>query len=238
MRHSFRWLALVLTALLAACSTTSTQPSRAQSQTAPSGFLTDYSLLTPDPHDPGYRHYVAPGTSARQYRSFLIEPPEFIVNTRDTYKTLDPARIQAISKYYESRMASTLAQHYRVVDAPGPGVVRLRVAVVGLVEARPEFKMRNLIPVKALFDVARIVVDKSPQVLRMSIESQALDSQSGKLLGEAVDSRESKQTVAGASTPPSDDQIHDLIDFWVARFVARLDRANGYAAGPDGHNKM
>ncbi len=223
-----RWLAMALPILLAACSQAPTRPSRAPSAVAPSGFLKDYSVLTPDPHDAGYQHYVAPAARAQRYHSFIVEKPVFIVNTGDAYKALDPARLQSISDYYESRMTAALSRHYKVVDAPGPGVARLRVAVVGLVEVAPQFKARDLVPVKALFEVARMAVDKSPRVLRMSMESEALDSQSGELLGETIDSRESKKTVAGKSTAPSDDQLHDLIDFWVNRFVARLDRANGY----------
>lgn len=237
MRLRHTWPALILTALLAACSTT-TQPSRASRPAAPSGFLKNYSLLAPDPHDPSYMRYVAPGLDFQRYRKFIIDDPVFMVNTGNVYTLLDPARLQAISQYYKSRMTAALSRHYRVVDAPGPGVARLRTAVVGLVQVRAEFKPRDLVPAKAMFDAARAVIGKSPQVLRMSIESEALDSKSGQLLGETVDSRESKQTVAGASAPPSNDQVHELIDFWVARFVARLDRANGYPADPDGHSGM
>lgn len=232
MRHRFRWLALTLTVALAACTTTPTRPSRTSS--APSGFLKDYSLLSAEPHDAGYSRYVAPGLEARQYRRFVIDDPVFVVNTGNSYGSLDPARLQAISEYYRARMAAALSKHYDVINTPGPGVARLRVAVVGLIEVRSQFKVRDLVPVKAVFDAARMVAGKSPQVLRMSIEGEVLDSQTGALLGEAVDSRESKQTVAGASAAPSDDQVHDLIDFWVSRFVARLDSANGYPVGSDG----
>jgi hypothetical protein len=112
-------------------------------------------------------------------------------------------------------------------------VARLRLAVVGLIETGPQFKLRDLVPAKALFNVARMAADKTPYVLQMSIESEAQDSVTGKLLGAAVDSRESRKTVTGREAPPSDDQVHDLIDYWVARFVARLDRANGYPAAAD-----
>lgn len=238
MKFRSIWPAVILTALLGACSTAPTRPSRTPSPAAPSGFLQDYSLLAPDPHDPGYQRYVAPGIEFQRYRKFMVDDPVFIVNTGNAYTSVDPARLRAISDYYKSRMAAALGRHYQVADAPGPGVARLRTAVVGLVQVRAQFKVRDLIPVKAMFDAARMVAGKSPQVLRMSIEGELLDSESGKLLGETIDSRESRQTVAGASAPPSNDQIHELIDFWVSRFVARLDRANGYPADPDGHSGM
>lgn len=229
MRHRRKWLALGLLTLLAACSTAPTRSARTQS-TPPSGFLANYSLLVTDPHDATYRHYVAPDVDIRQYHGILIDEPVFVLNTGNAYGQLDPGRLQAISGYYESRMATALGKHYRVATAPGPGVLRVRTAVVGLLEVHPPFKVRDLVPVKAVFEAARLVTGTNPLVLRMSMESEALDSQSGKLIGEAVDSRESGQTVTGASAPPSDAQIHSLIDFWVDRFVARLDRVNGYAA--------
>jgi hypothetical protein len=231
MRTRPAWLAAPLLALLAACSTAPTQP--ASSSPAPSGFLKDYSLLAPDPGNPDYRHYTAPGVSAGQYRSFIIDEPVFIINTHEAYGALSPGRLQAISDYYTSQLATALSRHYRVVREPGPGVARLRLAVVGLIETGPQFKLRDLVPAKALFNVARMAADKTPYVLQMSIESEAQDSVTGKLLGAAVDSRESRKTVTGREAPPSDDQVHDLIDYWVARFVARLDRANGYPAAAD-----
>lgn len=82
----------------------------------------------------------------------------------------------------------------------------------------------------ALFNVTRAVADKTPHTLRVSIESEAVVSQTNEMLGATVDSRQSTKTVAGSSAQPSDEQLHDLVDFWVARFVSRLDRANGYPA--------
>lgn len=214
-------------AMLAACTPSQTKPSRAATPTSSSGFLQDYSVLSPDPDDPGYRHYTAPGVQASQYHKFIIEDPVFAMNTGGAYVALDPALITSFGDYYKARMASALAGHYQVVTEPGPGVARLRVAVVGMVEVQPRLKARDLVPVKALFDVGRRVAGKNPYVLRMSFEAEALDAETGKLIGETVDSRESTSTVAGKSASPSDQQVHDLIDFWVERFVARLDKANG-----------
>lgn len=192
-----------------------------------SGFLADYNLLQSDPEDAGYKHYVAPGFNPGQYRKFIIDTPEMIVNTGGKYQPLDPARLTEIEQYYQGVMSAALGQHYQVVTEPGPGVARLRVAVVGVVEVNPALKPRDLIPVSALFKVARAAAGKNPQVLRVSIESEALDSQTGTVLGETVDSRESTATVTKGQAPASA-QLHELIDFWVKRFVAKLDKANGF----------
>src|SRR5690606_1464813 len=105
------------------------------------------------------------------------------------YGALSPGRLQAISDYYTSQLATALSRHYRVVREPGPGVARLGLAVVGLIETGPQFKLRDLVPAKALFNVARMAADKTPYVLQMSMESEAQDSVTGKLLGAAVDRR-------------------------------------------------
>ncbi|MGH8233991.1 MAG: DUF3313 domain-containing protein [Rhodanobacteraceae bacterium] len=230
MKRCVRYFLLtILVAALAACSTSQTKPSRAATSTAYSGFLQDYALLRADPADPGYLHYVAPGAQASQYRKFIVDDPVVALNTGGEYVSLDPAQVASMSAYYKSRMTAALAQHYQVVTAPGPGVAQVRVAVVGMVEVQPQLKARDLVPLKALFDVGRRAVGKNPYVLRMSFEAEALDSESGRLIGETVDSRESRNTVAGKSARPSGEQVHDLIDYWVARFVARLDKANGFS---------
>lgn len=229
MKPAVRYLILsLLVAILAACSSSQTKPSRAAPAPAHSGFLQDYALLQADPADPGYLHYVAPGVQVSQYRKFIIDDPVFALKTGDAYVSLDPAQIASFGDYYKSSMAAALAQHYQVVTTPGPGVAQLRVAVVGMVEVRPQMKARDLIPLKALFDVGRMAAGKNPYVLRMSFEAEAKDSETGQLIGETVDSRESRSSVAGKSAQPSDEQVHDLVDYWVARFVARLDKANGY----------
>lgn len=211
-----------LLVLLAGCATT--QPSREVSQ-AQAGFLHDYSLLQPDPQDAGFRTYASPELRSGHYRGFLVEDLSFIVNTNQGYQALDTARLHDLSNYYMSQMTAMLqARQYKVVKTAGPGVARLRVAVVGLAQVAPQIKGTDLIPAKMLFNVARMATDTSPHILRMSIEGEMLDSVSGQLLGATIDGRESGATVAGSSTPPSADQVHELIDFWVARFGERLDR--------------
>ncbi|MGB3276220.1 MAG: DUF3313 domain-containing protein [Castellaniella sp.] len=209
-------------ALLTACA--ATQPSRAPAE-AQSGFLHDYSVLASDPRDPGFRYYTSPDLRPGEYRSFLIEDLSFIINTAQGYQALDTARLKDLSDYYTSQMTAMLrARQYKIVKAAGPGVVRLRVAVVGATQVAPQFKVTDLVPAKALFNAARMATDTSPRMLRMSIEGEALDSTSGRLLGATIDGRESGATVAGRTTPPSADQVHELIDFWVTRFGERLDR--------------
>lgn len=212
-------------ALLAGCSTT--QPSRAPSQVQ-SGFLHDYSLLMPDPQDAGFLSYTSQDVRPGQYRSFLVEDLSFVINTDQDYQVLDTARMRELSDYYMSQMEAMLqARQSQVVKTAGPGVARLRVAVVGLAQVESQLKPTDFIPAKMLFNVARMATDTSPHMLRISIEGEALDSVSGRLLGATIDARESGATVAGSSTPPSADQIRELIDFWVTRFGERLDRIAG-----------
>ncbi|MGB3288106.1 MAG: DUF3313 domain-containing protein [Burkholderiaceae bacterium] len=210
-----------LLALLTACGTT--QPSRAPSVVG-SGFLHDYSVLKSDPRDVGFRHYTAPDLRPGQYRSFIVEDLSVVVNTGQGYQVLDTARLRDLSDYYRSQMTAMLqARQYRIVKTAGPGVARLRMAVVGLAQVAPQRKAVDRSPAKMLFNAARAATDTSPRLLRMSIEGEALDSVSGRVLGATVDGRESGAKVAGSSAPPSADQIHELIDFWVARLGERLD---------------
>lgn len=208
--------------LLTACA--STQPSRAPSETQ-SGFLHDYSLLTADPQDVGFRHYTAPDLQPGQYHSFLVDDLSFVINTDQGYQMLDTARLRDLSDYYMAQMTAMLqARQYKIAKTAGPGVARLRMAVVGLAQVAPQLRPTDLVPAKMLFNVARMATDTSPHLLRMSIEGEVLDSASGRLLGATIDGRESGATVAGSATLPSADQVHELIDFWVTRLGERLDR--------------
>lgn len=217
----------LLVVLCAGCTQPQVEPSRSEAPPKYSGFLSDYSLLKPDPADPDYARYVVPGGQFQQYRKFIIDSPVIIVNTGGAFQQLDPERQSEITNYYKTRLTAALSQHYQVVTDPGPGVARLRVAVVGMVEVNPALKAMDFIPVTALFKLGQKAVGENPYVLRVSIETEALDAQTGKVLGETVDSRETAKTVTRGESP-SPAQLHELVDFWVDRFVARLDKANGF----------
>ncbi|MGH8402346.1 MAG: DUF3313 domain-containing protein [Gammaproteobacteria bacterium] len=227
-KYGLIFLASLLAAVCVGCSPQQVKPSRGETPPVYSGFLSDYSVLKPEPSDPDYARYITPGVQLQQYHKFIVDAPVIIVNTGGKFQMLDPARLMKITDYYQTRLATALSRHYQVVTAPGPGVARLRVAVVGVVEVKPVLQPRDFIPVTALFNLGRMAVGMDPYVLRVSIEAEALDTQTGKLLGETVDSRETVKTVTRGEQP-APAQLHDLIDFWVARFVARLDKANGYA---------
>mgnify|MGYP001544268012 CR=1 FL=1 len=230
IRTGQRWLAAAAVAVL--CGACAGPPAKPAEDAAPmaanAGFLSNYALLQALPDDPDYRRYVEPGTELRGYRSFIVEPPVLLLNNGGAYLAPDTARLADASQYYEQRMTRALGQHYRVVAAPGPGVARLRVAVVGLAEVKPPLKPRDFVPVAALFHVAERAAEVDPFVLRMSIEGELRDAQTGAVLGEAIDSRQGRETVRRGDAP-APAQLHDLIDFWVARLVAQLDKVNGYA---------
>ncbi|MGH8283156.1 MAG: DUF3313 domain-containing protein [Gammaproteobacteria bacterium] len=227
-KYSLIFLASLLVTVCAGCSSQQVKPSRNETAPRYSGFLSDYNLLKIDSADPGYAHYIAPGIQPRQYQKFIIETPVVIINTGTKFQPLDPARLMKITDYYQARLTAALSRHYQVVTTPGPGVARIRVAVVGVVEVKPALKPRDFIPLTALFNLGRMAVGMDPYVLRVSIESEAVDAQTGRVLGETVDSRETVKTVTRGEQP-APTQLHDLIDFWVARFVTKLDKVNGYA---------
>ncbi len=218
---------LALTALCAACSTPQVKPARSTSDVGNSGFLGDYDRLHADPEDPAFRWYVSSPGIVRNYHKFIIDAPEVLVSTGAGYQALDPARVTDMTRHYLASMAAGLGQHYQVVTQPGPGVARLRTAVVGVVRVNPELRLRDAIPVTALFKVAQAASGKNPQFLRMSVEAELIDAQSGKVLGAMVDSREGSRSVPRDEST-STGQLDELIDFWVARFVGRLDKANGF----------
>lgn len=193
------------------------------------GFLGNYQLLQPVAGDADYRRYVASGVDFTAYHKFMLAAPEIIVNTGDAYQALDADRLKEISSYYIQAMSAALGRHYEVVTQPGQGVALLRAAVVGAVEVRQPLKPRNLMPYSAMFKAARVVTGTDPYVLRMSMESELVDSRTGALLGEAVDTRQGTRTVLKGHEVGSD-QLKQVIDFWVDRFVSRLDKANGFGS--------
>ncbi len=131
LKSRSRWVALaslMLSGSLAGC---------AQHQATQSGFLKNYSQLTPSPVVQGVLAYTRPGTSLSQYDKFILEPISIHFSPNAEGITIAPAKLDELARYLEDEAVKALSERYQVVSAPGPGVLRLRVAITDIEEGNP-----------------------------------------------------------------------------------------------------
>lgn len=212
---------LLLLTVLAACSTT-----EQAGQVKFSGFLGDYSRLSPGgPGGPLFL-YVNPTADFRAYDKALVEPVTIWRGETAGPDAAPPRELSGLATSLEAWVYKALRREgITPVQEPGPGVMRIRVA---LTEAEPSaVKMDLLTSVVPLPSATKLATGTRAFVGKASIEGEMTDSRTGEVLGAMVDRR------AGSRLPqPGKDSWHHVeqaFRFWSERFAYRLCRLRGSA---------
>jgi hypothetical protein len=185
---------------------------------SPSGFLDDYSKLKPNPVVEDALYYQDPSRSLREYDKFMLDPVivHFAPNAKGT--AVDPAKLKTLTDYCRDEAVKALSERYRVVDAPGPGVLRPRAALTDIKKTMPAM---NIHPATKLSGVG---------LGGASMEAEALDSQTGERVFAVVDTRQGDRLAIAAGLDPLG-HAKQVIRHWIERFVKRVDEAHGLAEG-------
>ncbi len=219
-------VACLLIAVLVACS--QTEQAR---QVEFSGFLSDYSKLSPGgPGDPLYI-YINPTVDFRAYAKAMVEPVT-IWRSRDADPdSVSPRELSHLATSLEAWIYKALRREgITPVQEPGPGVMRIRA---GLTEAQQSsVKMDLLTSFIPLPSANKLATGTRAFVGKASIEGEMTDSQTGELLGAMVDRR------AGSRMPHTRDNswndVEQAFRFWSDRFAYRLCllRRSGFCVKP------
>lgn len=171
-----------------------------------SGFLVDYSQLQPGGDDQAALRYVKPGVDFRQYDALMFDRvsvwPSPEAESRDT----DPAVFKEMSDYFLNALIDAVKDGYKIVDQPGPKVLRVRAAITDVEPSNP---------------VAKSVSVDNIGTGEAEAEFELLDSLSSERLAAAVDRRQGGKS---ASRDVWED-TKDAFDYWARRFRERLDEA-------------
>ena len=114
--------ALTVFGMLGSCSMT----------THKTGFLSDYKNLKADGDTLRYEN----ANGIKAYDSFIVEPVK-MVSHRDA-KPVDAEHAKTVTSAFRKDIVSKLkAANYKVVNSPGPGVARVRVAITDIDKSMP-----------------------------------------------------------------------------------------------------
>ncbi len=127
--------------LLAACAST-TSPTK-------TGFLGDYGKkLVPTPDDKTRLRWVKPGVDFAKYNKFMIDYVVFALAEDSEYKGIDGDEMKKLGDAASLAVVNAIKEKYEVVAEPGPDVLRIRMAIVGLKQSNPvESGVTTVIPV-------------------------------------------------------------------------------------------
>jgi len=228
----------VLFLLLSGCASTNGQ---AKQEEGPkyTGFLSDYSKLEPDPDGSKAMHYINPQADMKNYNKFLLERIIVWLKEDADYKGIDPDAMKAMTDYFHEAIVRELGSDYPLVTEPGPGVLRVRIAVTDLVPTKPAMSLIVLaVPFASAADLASGAATKGgagspPYLGRAAVEVEGIDSETLQPVFSYVEERRGKkydaEDPAGGYLKGFSEWGHvkKAFDYWAKKFRAHMDEMHG-----------
>lgn len=196
-------LCLALTLAVPAAAATPAETSATREKTPPtSGFLGDYSELEPHPDKKLMLVYRKRAGALAPYDGFLVDPVLVYFHPEAKGVGVDPNELAELAGFLRDEVIAALTEGdvYRVVEEPGPGVVRIRAALTDLVPVDPK---KNIGASAAGLATGVGLLLPRVDLGRTSIEAEFLDSQTGERLVAVVAEKKGKRfggKVKGAKT--------------------------------------
>ncbi|UTH73387.1 DUF3313 domain-containing protein [Chromobacterium sp. IIBBL 290-4] len=198
-------------------------PAFAAEQAAPENLFTLPLDAFQQGKQANQRVYLKPGVDLKSYHAVLPESLLFLRQAKNgQWELLKAGDENAIAAYYQQKLRSELAAAgVPIADAPAPGVVRLRVAMTSVEQDRPGVDAVDLLPIKAVFNLARLAAGKEPYLLKIGSMAQLEDSQDGSLLAGTVNLRQGGKSKT-KEQQVSLDMLKPLMDDWCKQSAQQL----------------
>src|SRR5690242_189795 len=148
-----------------------------------SGFLKDYSNLKPNPNlDGNALTFVNPDQqkNLHRYIAVIVDPVQvYLASDADESKLPQKARGVG-ARYFHRDLVDAVSSAFPVVDEPGPLVLRLRPAIIGVdVGGEVPAADKSANPDEAL--------DRTVNIGKVGVEMELVDSETGEEIAAMVD---------------------------------------------------
>ena len=156
------------------------------------GFLTDYARLKPLPGGGGILCWRTAGVDWKQYNKVLFERIQVYLKPGSS-QSIDPTDLKMLIDYFHSDLVKAIRPSATVVNKPGPGVLRVRIALTELVPTNTEASLAGTaVPYGFVAEIGSGAADgkpagSTPYLGQTGIEVQFRDGGSGQLLAECAD---------------------------------------------------
>jgi len=192
--------------------------------TKTTGFLGDYSQLTAGGEGKALLVYIDPDADMKSYTRILMDPVKLYASQENSMENVPLDERKKLLNYADAAIREKLAKEYVFVREPGPGVMRLRVALTEAEDANVTMDtISTVLPIGlALAGLQAAATGTCAFVGSAGVEAELQDSQTGKRLMAAVD-----RQVGGKMTGQGDKfdewrTVKNAIDVWAQRLQARL----------------
>lgn len=145
------------------------------------GFLKNYNYFTESRRYPGMFVDAENLAKLSGYNKYILDPAVFGFENRDKRELVSQDVRQEIAKFFHDEIVKNLQDKYQVVDVPGAGVLRIRLAVVDMESIKPYLN--------------DILLEKFSQngVKGASMEAEVVDSASAERILAVIDTRKESE---------------------------------------------
>lgn len=191
------------------------------------GFLSSYANLKPNPRFESTLSFVKQddAKNIHKYFAVMIDPVEvYVATSADTSKIPDRGRT-ALTAYFQHAITLAISDAFPVVHEPGPLVLRLRTALIG-VDVGPDIPADQRGGAEGL--------ERALDIGKVGVEIELIDSVTGEQIMAAIDS----QNLGSGATVGSESFSRELkyaaakeaFDGWASRMRGFLDYAHELSA--------
>ena len=212
---------IIALALLTLSGCTSTEKVAIKKTDVNCAFLsTDCALLSVGNKDQIGLRYVNPSVKWNQYSKILIDPVTFWAGDKTKISGTDQ---QMLVNYFFQELKEQLGEKFELVNQPGPGVMKLDVAMTDVETATPVLRSISMIVPQAhmVSNLKYLATGTMPFVGSAQAEGKLTDSVSGTVMALGVD----KRIGGGSFTTGFQWQWGDAenaIDDWIELLVTKL----------------
>jgi len=185
-----------------------------------SGFLTDqdYSLLQKKEAPGGGDRYVyiSESFTPAKYQALLLESLQYFPAPEPSNDVTMQALMQ-IRDYADQTLRAKIGQKVRLLEQPGPGVARERIALTAVGIETRSLKPYQYIPVALVVTGAKAAAQGGlPRDSNIALENEVTDSMTGEPLLAAVRGGSGERVAADAQGTKSVtlEDLNPLIDRW------------------------
>lgn len=198
MIHRMSHTILTLTAAMLVVGCASKPPER-------TGFLSEYSKLKK--RDDGALRYIGP--ELKNYQAYMVDPVQ--IRAQKKSGGLTSQQRAEVARYFNQSLAKELKKRgYNLVEEPGEGVARVRLALTDIQEST---WWMNVHPASKVSGVGKGGA---------SMEGEVIDSVTGEQLAAVVQAGKGNQFEL--DTFSKLDDVKDTIDGWTRTMGERLDQ--------------
>ena len=215
MQHTTRRAAHGARFIAALAATLALAAPAAQAADPPdSGFLPDYSRLQPVKTKLGKdaERWLSPDLTSEKYHAVIIEPVVFFPKPEPT-EQVPQQTLDDITGYLTASVRDVVFDDVPQATEPGPGIVRLQVAVTAVSVGSAGMKPYEFIPAALVLSTAMRAAGQRSQDVTLSVEALLTDSVTGEPLGMVVRHGSGEQ-LKNAKTPLTLEQLKKRIDQW------------------------